>query len=206
MEFTEPGTLDLKATQLRLGGLLVSSDSAALEKGNKFIVVEHFVDPQGQPIDAVQFDSIRMCYSLFVSPESKSHGRHSNVLGHHTEYGKIGRIVGGGLLQVFGTHQALLSDFSGDFDAEPQSIRQKLAGLLLPELQKIRGADTLTMEVARNSPTRVNYYWFRFRQVLEQFRDHYTADPAFFDRCVGLYRKEEERHVRNSVVEMQKKP
>ena len=64
MDIIEPGSLDLDQATLRVGGVMLSDDREILVKGNKFIVVEHFVDHEGNPVDEKRFDVTTMCYSI----------------------------------------------------------------------------------------------------------------------------------------------
>ncbi len=50
MGIIEPGSLDLDQIHLRIGGIR-TSDRLPLTEGNKFVVVEHFVDPEGHAVD-----------------------------------------------------------------------------------------------------------------------------------------------------------
>ncbi len=196
MPILEPGSLDLDTINLRVGGIK-TSERPVLERGNKFVVVEHFVGPDGEPIDETRFDTARMCYSLFVAPELNDRwGRHRYVLGHHRSEikGNTGRTVGGGLLKVDSRHRGKLDDYSVDFRAEPQEVRQKLADLLGPQLKVHLGEEAVTMAPPYGSLRDLNNYWLRFRQILEQVQELYP--PQVIDELLGTYRKEEEYYER----------
>ncbi len=194
MDIIEPGSLDLDAVHLRIGGIY-TADHTPMEKGNKFIVVEHFTDPQGEVIDEKIFDASRMCYALFIAPEDNDTGRHRNILQYHgCVPGEKGRIVGGGLLKVENA-KASLSRTSGDFSAEPEDIRKKFSHLLLPELQKLQSAENLSIEVATISFESTNHYWLRFRQVLEVAEKHFGEESReALKRRIGWFKRDEERY------------
>lgn len=194
MGIIEPGSLDLSQTTLRIGAVKLSENRQVLVEGNKFVVVEHHVDHQGNPIDEERFDHRRMCYSLFIAPEPTENGRHVRVLGHHSPIsGKTGRIVGGGLLTVK-ENLIGLQGASIDFNAEPLQQRQQFGQLLLPELKKILGKDALRI-VANTSFWSTNLYWLRFRQILEEMQKDESQKERLPDR-LQWYRKQEKNFER----------
>lgn len=193
MAIIEPGSLNLDTIHLRIGGAK-TSDRAELKDGNKFVVVEHFVDPEGTPVDAGQFDVQRMCFSLFVAPEKDDqYGRHRNVLCHHRRQGKIGRIVGGGLLRVLEDQGVILGGYSTDFDSEPLAVRQKLAQLLIPELGRLLVQGNLHSKQVRADVSHVNLYWIRFRQILDQLKEYFgPVMQGEVNEKITQYRQREE--------------
>lgn len=196
MGIIEPGSLDLDQVNLRIGGIK-TDDRNSLNEGNKFVVVEHFVDREGNPLEARQFDVSSMCYSLFVSPEHSISGRHSGVLRHHNSTEQKGMIVGGGLLKV-SPDGAFLCQYSGDFDTEPLRIREKFGALLLPELKKILGQEIPSLNCDVHI-SHTNTYWLRFRQILEDVKNFYIAlgRPQAADRMIARYVHEEKERVRD---------
>lgn len=189
MGFIEPGSLHLDAVHLRIGGVK-TANYAPLKNGNKFIVAEHFVDPDGKPVNEKQFDVSRMCYSLFISPESRS-GSHERVMKYHKVEGAIGRIVGGGLLTI-NAGNATLANHSGDFCAEPASVRARFAALLLPVLQTLPDArDLSVVEGVPEELGDINLYWLRFRQIFEAIEKKYGDDAEKMQRKINFYRTTE---------------
>jgi hypothetical protein len=193
MGITEIGSLDLDTVHVGIGGVIV--DSTTLAKGNKFVVVEHFIDRDGKPVEEKFFDPTRMQYSFFVSPEENTErGRHKWVMNHHNNFvGKIGRTVGGGLLQVRTNNTVDLSLASGDYDAEPQKVRDEVFELLLPILQEKLKKPELVKGYVNTVQLLVNVYWYRFRQVLEEIitaRGKEKMDTSF-----SIYESREKRHL-----------
>ncbi len=196
MGIIEPGSLDLDTIHLRIGGVKMDN-TVPLESGNKFVVAEYFADPDGKSIDEARFDVSRMCYALFVSPEDLIHGRHKWVLSHHPAHPKTGRIVGGGLMKVKGATGSI-ENYSGDFSAEPGPVRQKLAGLLQPEMALLLGQESFSMTAELKSLSSINSYWLRYRQVLNEFTEFYNDIqlPHEVERLIRTYREMEEGYER----------
>ena len=167
MSIVPLGSLDLDNCSYRVEDVMIQ-DLSSLREGHKFIIAEFFF----HGIKNTQMSIPEMCYSLFVSPKSRRHGSHNNVLDHFESLrGNIGRIVGGGLLQVSDENQATLKDWSGQFFAEPHIVRQKMAILLAPVLQQKIGDDINVAEEQINTSF-MNSYWLRYKQVFLQLTNY----------------------------------
>jgi len=173
------------------------------EYGNKFVIAEHFVDREGNPVDEEQFDVRRMCYSMFVAP-IRDNGRHKNVIPYHQSRGfaeKIGTITGGGIITVNEAHTLEVGEESEDFMREPPFLRAQFAKLLLENLTGSLNASDLTLAERVSSRTdfyapRVNSYWLRYSQVLEAARA--GLDCSDFDDKIQDYRRDQEKLARAS--------
>jgi hypothetical protein len=146
-------------------------DRADLQRGNKFVVQEYFMDKEGNPVESQTFDARQMSYALFVSPEHYLNGRHRNVPYSHQPRAKAGKILGGGLLRVSEEGVVGLTRYSVDFGVEPLEARQALQQLLIPELRialndpSLRASESVTTDAIR-----IHDHWLRFRQALEALR------------------------------------
>ncbi|TSC58410.1 MAG: hypothetical protein Greene041619_634 [Candidatus Peregrinibacteria bacterium Greene0416_19] len=196
-----PGSLDIETVSLRIGVVDTHPLAELISKGNKFVVAEHFVDQAGNPLDDLQFDAQRMCYSLFVAPIPIT-GRHSQVIPHNRIRitGRTGHIVGGGVLDVGNNNSMALDDYSGDYMQEPPMIRQRLMAMLLPILRERFSQPALRLRQYASAEDAgalytdfTNVYWLRFRQVLEALKqqDEWAADAR-----IRRYQYSEEERVR----------
>ena len=152
MGIVEAGSLDLNTIHLRIGGIK-TNNVVPFEKGNKFIIAEHFVDPDGNPVDDEQFDVSSMCYSLFSAPEDENDCLHAAVVGWHDIEGAFGRFVAGGLLKgksesKIGTLD--MSDYSNQFGVEPLVVRQRFAALLITRAKEILKSKEIIASTAVN--------------------------------------------------------
>lgn len=192
MSIIEPGSLDIETVNVRIGGI-ITNDKVRTYEGNKFVVVEEFADVEGHPINQVRFDVSIMCYTLFISPEDSIVGRHRNVLMYHDTTAMIGRIVGGGSLQVENDDKVWFDNSSGDYGSEPQIVRQRLAELLLPALKISLQQDNLYLKSVSTYPEDTHSYWLRYQQVYSELMQHYDKEgkAAAFQQKLEQFQDEE---------------
>lgn len=193
-QIVEPGSLDIEDAHVCLGGIetddlptLQSIYSDYNQRGNKFVTAEVFVNNNGLPLEAEQFDVRQMCYGMFVAP-IRDGGRHYNVIPYNQRKGfsrRIGAITGGGLVRIAEEKTVVVDNLSGDYRREPDYLRAKFAALLLAELRLKLGEPELKVAERTLNATSfydfgVNRYWLRYRQVLD-------AAQAKLDRSEFAY-------------------
>ncbi|MEK7591561.1 MAG: hypothetical protein AAB489_05155 [Patescibacteria group bacterium] len=174
----EPGSLDIHEVHLRIGGLITDTDKGKLRTGNKFIVVEHFVTPNGEPVEANAFDVRNNCYSLFTmpKPEVYEHERHKYILSHHTPLrGRTGTIMGGGMLRIM--RELMHTDHSINYGAVPRYLCEQFENLILAVMRERTQVPDLQPKVPVTEGSNHLYYddqvsfrWLQFRQVAEAAR------------------------------------
>ena len=203
-EIVPPGSLNIEDITLHVGGVEMSSPEQLLQldgdednRGNKCVIAEMFVDKEGNPVDAEQYNFRTTAYGIFVAPISEK-GRHKNVIPYLHQHGvlkaQIGKITGGGLISVPDPDQLKVSDYSGDYKAEPNSVRVQLAKLLLQEVSAKFGCNEMQLSKDTKSYSDwVNPYWLRFAQVLEAAEGDFEKQQ--FDDLLQRYLRQEKGRV-----------
>ena len=203
----EPGSLDidlLSATNLRIGevettpGTLLGQTKDAC----KFVVVEHFMSPDGKPLEEEFFDPRRMCFSLFAYDFHKDLGMHYHVVEKLKERPtKTGAIVGGAEIERIGDSLEIIGA-SGQYCREPFCLRKKYGELLLEVLRlqhpgtfdHVHDAGYPGPDDAVDDPrlvSNLNPYWPRYRQVFALARTAMKNEQ--FDWMLKKYFKMQEK-------------
>lgn len=198
MDIVEAGSWDFDQARFRIGGVKTGSRDD-VERGNKYVVVEHWIDVDGKPIDAEKFEVATMCYSLFLSPV----GRHIDVLAHLKPIvGKACRIVGGGSVKISRHGDAACDSYSGDFGAEPSEARKILSGLLTVPLQQSLPDFSISEVRPVPQPGYMNLYWLRYAAILQDLEQMYkhtfpnTWEEAL-ENTLQKYRAVDKPHNKN---------
>ncbi|NOS68058.1 MAG: hypothetical protein HOO67_06915 [Candidatus Peribacteraceae bacterium] len=178
MRLVDPGSRDFAEAHFCIGGVQCGTPQSFF-LGNKYVVIEDFISRTGALIEEGQSETSSKSYALFLSPEPALGGRHYAVPGHHSKLPpRQMTIVGGGTVSISLDDAVTLKSDSDDYGGEPNEARKILNELLVPYLRDGLKNDGLFAEhVTEEYPLpRMNLYWLRYKQVLEQTRERCTKD------------------------------